>query len=128
MHKLLIIDDSKDLLEAMAMILSQKGYEVKTIYDSVNIFEEVTAYNPDLVIIDVFLGGKDGREICKDLKNSITNRNLRVMVFSASPKHLEEYSSYGADGYLEKPFGINNLTDKIEHLLSGTAHSITVNS
>lgn len=118
MKKLLIVDDSEDLLDAMEIILSQKGYAVKTLSGWDNIYKEVIDFDPDLVIIDIFLGGKDGREICKGLRNSIVSKYLCIMVFSASPKALENYQAFGADGYLEKPFGINNLLEKIELVLN----------
>jgi DNA-binding response OmpR family regulator len=118
MSKLLIVDDSTDLLDAMELILMQKGYTIKTLPGNNNIFNEINDFNPDLLILDIFLSGKDGREICKELRNVIENKYLCIIMFSASPKALEDYKSYGADDYLEKPFGINNLIEKIEHVLS----------
>lgn len=118
MSKLLIVDDSTDLLDAMELILMQKGYTIKTLPGNNNIFNEINDFNPDLLILDIFLSGKDGREICKELRSIIENKYLCIIMFSASPKALEDYRSYGADDYLEKPFGINNLIEKIEHVLS----------
>ncbi|HSQ44410.1 MAG TPA: response regulator [Ginsengibacter sp.] len=118
MNKLLVVDDSNDLLEAMEIILSQKGYLVKTLQDCNFIFKEISDFNPDLLILDIFLAGKDGREMCKELRKSIANKYLCIIIFSASPKALENYASFGADDYLEKPFGINNLVEKIESVLN----------
>ena len=118
MKKLLIVDDSTDLLDAMEIILLQKGYAVKTLSGWDNFYKEVIDFDPDLVILDIFLAGKDGREICKELRNSIVSKYLCIMLFSASPKALENYKSFGADGFLEKPFGINSLIEKIETVLS----------
>ncbi len=118
MSKLLIVDDSTDLLDAMELILAQKGYIVKTLPESKNIYDEIDGFNPDLLILDIFLGGKDGRDICKELRKIIENKYLCIIIFSASPKALEDYRAYGADDFLEKPFGINNLIEKIENVLS----------
>lgn len=118
MRKLLIIDDSADLLDAMELILIQKGYEVKTLAGCNNIYKEIEEFSPDLLILDIFLAGKDGREICKELRNSLEEKYLCIIMFSASPKALEDYKSYGADEYLEKPFGINHLVAKIEGALN----------
>ena len=120
MSKLLIVDDSTDLLDAMELILLQKGYTIKTLAANNNIFNEITSFSPDLLILDIFLAGKDGREICKELRKIVENKYMSIIMFSASPKALEDYSSYGADDYLEKPFGINNLIEKIEHVLSNS--------
>jgi len=118
MSKLLIVDDSTDLLEAMEIILIQKGYIVKTLSKGHNIYKEIEDFNPDLLILDIFLAGKDGREMCKELRKTIGNKYLCIIIFSASPKALEDYGSFGADDYLEKPFGINNLVEKIESVLN----------
>lgn len=118
MSKLLIVDDSTDLLEAMDLILTQKGYTVKTLPTLNSLNATIEDFNPDLVILDIFLGGKDGREICKDLRNIVENKYLCIIIFSASPKALENFQSYGADDCLEKPFGINNLIEKIEFVLN----------
>ena len=118
MSKLLIVDDSTDLLEAMDLILAQKGYVVKTLRDSKNVNDQIEAFNPDLLILDIFLAGRDGRDICKELRKIIENKYLCIIIFSASPKALEDYQSYGADDFLEKPFGINNLIEKIEKVLN----------
>lgn len=117
MNKLLIVDDSTDLLEAMEIILTQKRYVVKTLSDSNSILKEINDFNPDLLILDIFLAGKDGREMCMELRKSISNKYLCIIIFSASLKALENYASYGADDFLEKPFGINNLVEKIESVL-----------
>lgn len=117
MNKLLILDDSTDLLEAMEIILTQKGYIVKTLSDSNSLFREISDFNPDLLILDIYLAGKDGREMCRELRNSISNKYLCIIIFSASPKALENYAVYGADDCLEKPFGINSLVEKIESVL-----------
>jgi DNA-binding response OmpR family regulator len=117
MNKLLIVDDATDLLDAMEMILTQKGYFIKTLPGYKNIYKEIEDFNPDLLIIDIFLAGMDGRDICRELRKTIVNKYLSIIIFSASPKALEDYQSYGADDYLEKPFGINNLVEKIESVL-----------
>ncbi len=118
MSRILIVDDSIDLLEAMEIILIQKGFEVQTLSGWHNLHSNIINFKPDLVILDIFLGGKDGREICKELRNTIVSKYLCIMMFSASSKALEDYESYGADDFLEKPFGIKNLIEKIETLLN----------
>jgi len=124
MSKLLIVDDSTDLLDAMELILAQKGYTIKTLPGNTNIFKEITDFSPDLLILDIFLAGKDGREICKELRKIVEKKYLSIIMFSASPKALEDYKSYGADDYLEKPFGINNLIEKIEYVLSSARQNM----
>jgi DNA-binding response OmpR family regulator len=126
MSKLLIVDDSTDLLEAMELILSQKGYIVKTLQRSNDIYNEINGFNPDLLLLDIFLAGKDGRDICKELRRINENKYLCIIMFSASLKALEDYKSYGADDFLEKPFGINTLVEKIEQALNAGKENLKV--
>ena len=117
MSKLLIVDDSSALLEVMKNILERSDYTVKTLNRGDNIYNEITEFSPDLLILDIYLAGEDGREICKKLKMNEQTKNLCILVFSASPKTLEDYNSYYADDFIEKPFDITILVEKIKSVL-----------
>jgi DNA-binding response OmpR family regulator len=105
MNKLLIVDDSDDPLEVMKNILEYNGYTVKILNSTNNVYNEVSEFQPDLIILDIFLAGEN------------ENKDLRVLVFSASLKHLEDYESYSADDFIEKPFDKTHLMEKIESVL-----------
>jgi DNA-binding response OmpR family regulator len=117
MSKLLIVDDSVALLEVMANILERNGYVVKTLNKAPGLFEAIKEFQPDMVILDIYLAGEDGREICKKLKRNAVTKDMCVLVFSASPKALQDYKAYDADGFIEKPFDISVLTNKIKAVL-----------
>ena len=117
MSKLLIVDDSAALLEVMKNILERNGYIVKTLNNTAGIFNEIREFQPDLLILDIYLAGEDGREICKALKKNDETKHVCILVFSASPKTLEDYKSYYADDFIEKPFDITNLVEKIKSVL-----------
>jgi DNA-binding response OmpR family regulator len=114
MGKLLIADDSVALLEALKYVLGRNGYEVKTLNNADTIYKEIDEFQPDLLILDIFLGDEDGREICEQIR---TISDLRILLFSAFPKYLENYKSYGADDFIEKPFELKDLMNKIESIL-----------
>jgi DNA-binding response OmpR family regulator len=117
MSKLLIVDDSSALLEVMKNILERSDYTVRTLNRADDIYNEISEFKPDLLILDIYLAGLDGREICKQLRKNVETRNLCVLVFSASPKTLEDYDSYNADDFIEKPFDITILVEKIKSVL-----------
>ena len=71
MSKLLIVDDSAALLEAMKYILERNGYTVKTLNNASNIYKEIDEFQPDLLILDIFLGDEDCKEICKKLRTTV---------------------------------------------------------
>ena len=118
MSKLLIVDDSAALLEVMKNILERNGYTVKTLNRAPDIYKEISEFKPDLLILDIYLAGEDGREICKELRRNVETKDLCILVFSASPKTLEDYNSYRADDFIEKPFDITNLLRKIKSVLN----------
>jgi len=121
MKKLLIIDNSVDLLDVLELFLKQEGYEVKTLLCGDNIWTEIQEYKPDLLILDIFLKNADGREICKCLRKNIETKHLGILVFSVSPAALSNYQSYYADDYLEKPFDLGDFHKKIQSMLEWTA-------
>ena len=115
--KILIVDDSKDILEGMRMFLELRKYVVQTLTDATNIFENITVFKPDVLILDVYLSGTDGRELCKKLKESDETKDLKIILFSAATNALKDFQSYGADACLEKPFGLEEISIKIESVL-----------
>jgi Response regulator containing CheY-like receiver, AAA-type ATPase, and DNA-binding domains len=117
MKRILIIDDSRDLLEAMRMFLELKNYNVKTLTDCNDIIQIVKEYDPDLVIVDVFLSGEDGRDICKKLKEYDETKHVCIILLSGSPDILRNHKEFGADSFIEKPFDVNHLLEKIEGAL-----------
>ena len=125
--KILIVDDSKDILEGMKMFLEIKNYEVKTVSNAKSIQEEIASFNPDLLILDIFLSGFDGRELCKTLKTDKATKHLKIILFSAASNALEDYEYYGADECLEKPFGLNDISEKIESVLKVAEDSLSKN-
>lgn len=117
MSKIVIVDDSRDLLDVLKFFLEEKGYEVETATREHDLISLVKSFSPDLIILDIYLQGEDGREICKDLRRHEETKYLCILMFSASTKALGNYKEYGADGYIEKPFGLNEIVDKIEYTL-----------
>lgn len=117
MSKVIIVDDSRELLEVLKYFLEEKGFEVETVTKQDELIPLIKSYSPDLIILDIYLQGEDGREICKELRKQEETKYLCILMFSASAKALINYKDYGADGYLEKPFGLNEVIEKIESSL-----------
>ena len=118
MSKIVIVDDSIDLLDVLKYFLIEKGYEVETATRQADLRSLIKTFSPDLIILDIYLEGEDGREICRELRKQKENKYICILIFSASPKAIGKYKEYGADGYIEKPFGLNEIIDKIEATLA----------
>jgi DNA-binding response OmpR family regulator len=114
MSKIVIVDDSRDLLEVLKYFLEEKGYEVETATKQKDLIPLINSFSPDVLLLDIYLQAEDGRDICKELRKNEETKYLCILMFSASAKALANYKEYGADGYIEKPFGLNEIVDKIE--------------
>lgn len=117
MSKIVIVDDSTDLLDVLKFFLQEKGHEVETTTNEKGLISLIKSFSPDLIILDIYLRGEDGREICRQLRKFEETKYLCILLFSASSKALIDYKEYGADGFLEKPFGLAEVLDKIEAAL-----------
>ena len=104
MARILVIDDDISMLKIVKAVLDNEGYVVETISDWTVVFEKIREYKPNLIILDIFISGADGRVICKELKKSKTTTHIPVILFSATNR-LESYTKdSNAQGCLKKPF------------------------
>ena len=119
MCKLLIVDDDKDLLEVIDSLLTSKGFQVQTDLNWEKGFSNLEEFAPQLILMDVFLAGIDGLDICKQLKNNPLTRDLPVIIFSAYPRVAQKaIYEYGADDFIAKPFEVEDLINKVHSVLS----------
>ncbi len=117
-HKILVVDDEPDILEFLQELLELEGYSVSTTKKSDYLETLSNGGMPELILLDVFLSGKDGRDIVKHLKSQQATRHIPVIMFSAHPSAEETALAAGADAFIAKPFEIDELLAKIIHYLS----------
>jgi DNA-binding response OmpR family regulator len=117
MSKIVIVDDSGDLLEVLSFFLKEKGYTIDTAMSEGDLIPLIKSFSPDLVILDIYLRGEDGRDICKELRRHDATKYLCILMTSSSSIALANYKEYGADGYIEKPFGLVEIVETIESTL-----------
>lgn len=111
--RLLVVDDEPDILAFLQIILEEEGYEVVT-SDKGEYLEQLhNGGLPHLILVDVLLSGKDGREIVKFLKNQDETKHIPIIMFSAHPNARETARQAGADDFLAKPFDIDVLLERI---------------
>lgn len=115
--KILVVDDDQGILEAVSLILEFEGYTVQTTFKGEETYQKVEEFEPHLIILDVLMSGKDGREICKNLKQSPKTNNIPILMFSAHPKAHEGAVKFGADSFIAKPFEMNDLLEKVKQLV-----------
>lgn len=113
---IMIADDDPGIVDAIEMMLGFEGYNVVTTLTGDTVLEMRGNY-PDLLLLDVWMSGHDGRDICKVLKKNEETRKIPVIMISASPELKRSATEAGADDFLEKPFDIDSLCKKIEQLI-----------
>jgi len=119
MPSIYIIDDDIDLLKVVKSLLLKKGFKVSTFTDWKIAKNSLKIFEPQIIILDVFLPGIDGLDICQKLKTCHTTRHIPILMFSAFPRIAEiAIDDYGADDFIAKPFEVADLIKKIHSVLS----------
>jgi DNA-binding response OmpR family regulator len=113
-----VADDDPGILDAVGMMLEMEGYEVNATLNGNTILNFQNPL-PDIYILDIWMSGCDGRELCRQLKVADLTKNIPVILISASNDLKRSAETAGADDFLAKPFDIDVLLEKIERLASG---------
>ena len=113
--KIMIADDDPGIVDAIEMLLEFEGYEVTSTVDGSTVLD-MKENLPDLLLLDIWMSGEDGRDICKKLKQEPLTKNIPVIMVSASRDIKESAMEAGANDFLAKPFEMNDLLKKIEDL------------
>ena len=117
--RILIVDDEPSILATMAPLLRAKGYEVATATTGYAALEAVDRQPPQLVILDLTLPDLDGIEVCRRLREG---RAIPIVVLSARGAEPDKVAALdgGADDYVTKPFGAEELLARIRVALRRT--------
>lgn len=111
--KITIADDDPAILDAVAVMLEFAGYKVDCISDGNDLLAKDGPFT-DLLLLDIWMSGTDGREICRQLKQNKTTANVPIVLISASKDIGRSALEAGADDFLPKPFDMEDLIKKIE--------------
>ena len=114
--KILIIDDDPSILDILKIVFERAGYEVRMESDGQHILDNEFEI-PDIILLDRFLSGIDGLDICRHLKSNIFSKNIPVIMVSASPDIETTAREAGADRFIEKPFEIAEILKCIDDTL-----------
>ena len=114
MKRILVIDDNTDLLLSLKLFLSKEGYEVKTSTSCKDGLHILSAFAPQLVLLDINVGDEDGRDMCRQIKSQAEFRHIPVVLISANLELLGRFKEYGANHALPKPFSLSSLLTAVE--------------
>ena len=123
---ILIVDDQHDILDVLKEALEMEGYKVTTLTYTEDIIRSANEHQPDLVMLDFLLAGINGGEHCHFLKTNPLTSHIPVIMLSGYPRVLESLGNYGADAFIAKPFGLEEITSKVRYLLEASLHEHSV--
>ncbi|MEO7119925.1 MAG: response regulator [Ginsengibacter sp.] len=119
MPRIYVIDDDEDLLQVVKTLLKKKGFDVVTFTDWELASTTMKTLEPQLILLDVFLSGIDGLDVCQKMKSCAQTRHIPILLFSAYPRIAESaIHDYGADDFIAKPFEVSELIKKVNSVLS----------
>jgi DNA-binding response OmpR family regulator len=116
---ILAVDDEPNILMSIEFILEMEGYEVHTARDGDEALEVAGRVRPDLILLDINMPRKDGYEVCRILREREEMAGIKVIMLTAKGQALEKKRGLevGADEYVTKPFGAEDLLEKIRTLI-----------
>jgi len=117
---ILVIEDNHAILDVITLILQSEAYKVTGLNKSVDMMAHIQDSEPDLIILDIMLPDGDGRDILKQLRTTPATEHIPVLLISARyTSENIQHGEYKPNGFLAKPFDIDELLDRIEGILAG---------
>lgn len=120
---ILVIEDNHAILDVITLILQSEAYKVNGLNKSADMMQHVEAFKPNLIILDIMLPDADGRELLKQLRSDRNTKDIPVLMISARyTAENVEHGEFKPNGFLAKPFDIDELLDRIEGILAGKSY------
>jgi two-component system response regulator BaeR len=121
MSRILIVEDEPKLAALEADYLKAAGFETHSIADGREVLPWVRAQPPDLILLDLMLPGRDGLEICRELRASDDERirDVPIVMVTAKVEEIDRLIGLdlGADDYVCKPFSVRELVARVRAIL-----------
>jgi excisionase family DNA binding protein len=119
-RKALIVDDDLDLVELITDAMAKDGrFEIRTVNNGFDAGMMVKEYHPDVIILDVMLPDINGKEVCQRVRSDTTMDDVKIMCISGMVEQnkIQELYQAGANEFLQKPFDVEKLIEKVCHML-----------
>jgi CheY-like chemotaxis protein len=122
-ERILVVDDDLDTVRLVGLLLEKRGYEIVAAASGEQAIEKAQTERPDLVILDIMMPDMDGYEVCRRLRSNVATSEIPVMMFTAKTGVSDKVEGFqvGSDDYLTKPIHAQELTSRVEAVLSRAA-------
>ena len=127
MTKILVVEDEDSFSDALSFLLGKEGFDVKVAADGVSALEIFAREGADLVLLDLMLPGLSGTEVCRQLR---LKSAVPIIMLTAKDTEVDKVVGLelGADDYVTKPFGLEELLLRVGAILRRTKAIATENS
>lgn len=113
--KVLIVEDDRNIVEVLSYILKREGYIVQAHLSGIGVPEIVADFQPDIILLDIKLPGKDGLEVGREIRQRY---KIPIIFCSAHADEKTALKDGCGDAFLKKPFSMVDLLEKVsEHIL-----------
>jgi two-component system, OmpR family, alkaline phosphatase synthesis response regulator PhoP len=121
--KVLIADDEPNIVISLEFLMGHCGYVVSVARNGEEALQQVAAFKPDLILLDVMLPLRDGFDVCRKIRENTGFLATKIIMLTARGHEAEIAKGYamGADAYITKPFGTKELLGQVKRLLGESA-------
>ncbi len=123
---ILVVDDEQPIADILKFNLEKEGYRVICAFDGETAVQLAYAENPDLILLDLMLPGKDGLDVCREVRMSL---NTPIIMLTAKDSEIDKVLGLemGADDYVTKPFSTREILARVKaHLRRQTSATKTL--
>src|SRR5215467_291879 len=114
--RVLVVDDEPQITRVLRTVLTSQGYQVRTAAEGEAAFSNFTEWRPELVITDLYMPHMDGLELCRRIR-AVSTVPIIVLSVKGEERTKVEALDSGADDYVTKPFGIDELLARVRAAL-----------
>ena len=115
-HRILVVDDEPQITRVLRTGLASRGYDVRVASDGQSALDVLAAWPPDLVVTDLSMPSMDGLELCRRIR-AFSSVPIVVLSVKGEEQTKVEALDAGADDYVTKPFGMDELLARVRAVL-----------
>src|SRR2546425_12113352 len=125
--RVLVVDDEPQITRVLRTVLTSQGYQVRTAAEGQAALENFAEWRPELVIPDLYMPHMDGVELCRRIR-AVSGVPIIVLSVKGEERTKVEALDSGADDYVTKPFGIDELLARVRAALRRSGADAEVSS